>query len=100
MPDVLCWLHVVVLLLLPPGDGRDFIKAFGKMAEALEDAKGKLALVLSKPAGGCCLDGWKCRECQLVLVVEFLHGDARCLCIPSSVLLWLAARLWCVHSAW
>jgi hypothetical protein len=42
---------LLLLLLLPPGDGRDFIKAFGKMAEDLEDAKGKLALVLSKPAG-------------------------------------------------
>jgi hypothetical protein len=33
------------------GDGRAFVKEFGKMAEALEGAKGKLALVLSKPAG-------------------------------------------------
>jgi hypothetical protein len=42
---------VFSLLPLLPGDGCDFVKAFGKMAEALEDAKGKLALVLSKPAG-------------------------------------------------
>ncbi|WIA20796.1 hypothetical protein OEZ85_005156 [Tetradesmus obliquus] len=43
--------RLVTKYIVPPRDGRDFIKAFGKMAEALEDAKGKLALVLSKPAG-------------------------------------------------